>query len=873
MGACCSDPKIELPLSLPPHPRPTSPAPLPVSDLLSEHESLPTHSDLMLWLDTEIREGDGLLLALSQLLPEKQREVAQTLAESMELRKEPLSWAGYKAYFDRRRRLCTAIWTQLLMQRRAEYEKKLQFEERLKDCNRTKLLELVSDTLGTVQEGDVVERLLDLETKLAYLTGTDVRGAESAGPLIAKLRGGVVALMLRKRRVGHLGLSRYFSLWKSQCQVRFPHYEGKIRLLNEQLQGLKSTFHSLKVAISQSLSSFKASLRVPTLPSYPPKPTVASVLRPLVEEHYAAWDTLTRPVQAFVPGLTVEKGDWGCEEQAVGEALKASRNSLNMLIEAFRRAITRPGTKDEECQMSDFIEVEALTQEIERLKGGPQLKDQLLAVPSALPPLLPSLLLSLLTRLDSSLSIAANVSFHIWKQNSSPARSLLTVFNSELSLEPSRSPSPDLRSDLAALQRGLFARNVLLQVREKTVNEKSLTNLQLAKFFEEMMRKKLETDQMDIKSRRWPKSIPTFILDYLTLLFGLRKLAIGAVNQLMPTLERGCREGLCFAVLFARLAQVFHESPAPYSPALFITRKMEEFDAFVEKLQKETGCPKEPRHHSMTGGEAKLTDVLPYVYTLFDSDKGYGRAVIRLIRPETSSEAEFELFHLGFRLTKLAIQAESFYSLLSRHEGSEESLVTGLRRSLDLWTTTEALIPALRSLIGGPITRGSLTAKVTPKLYERYCKRKDWVVSKYTFMTALLDVYKSKEATFIAKVRTAASEFGAVLTLPDFSQVIRQLDPTVETERISKLFQRAAGSNTEFRFTASLASVLETLARYPVGSLARPPFWLRELAELPLEEGEETLESPSPSSVLKRIKGRSISYSDSRLKALFPQFV
>jgi len=33
----------------------------------------------------------------------------------------------------------------------------------------------------------------------------------------------------------------------------------------------------------------------------------------------------------------------------------------------------------------------------------------------------------------------------------------------------------------------------------------------------------MKDNQTDIKSRRWPKSIPTFILDYFTRLFGLRK--------------------------------------------------------------------------------------------------------------------------------------------------------------------------------------------------------------------------------------------------------------------------------------------------------------------------------------------------------------
>ena len=854
MGACCSDPKIELPLSLPPHPRPPSPAPLPGSDLLDVQESLPAQSDLLLWLDTEIREGDGLLLALSQLLPEKQREVAQTLAESLELRKEPLSWPCYKAYFDRRRRLCTVIWTQLLMQRKAEYEEKQKFEERLKSCNRTKLLALVSETLAGAQEGDVVEVLLDFETRLGELAGS---GRDEKGAWTAKWKGGVVALMLQRRQMGGLGLSRYFSLWK--CRSRIPHYEGKVRLLAEQLQLLKSNFHSFKSTLAESFSAFTTSFANPPVPPLTPSP---SALRTVLEEHYTAWEDLTRPVQALVQGLALQRGDLHCEEEAIGEALQASRKSLTALITALGRKTTPPASSDAACQSCD--EVKEPTELKDELKGK-----EWLCTPSPSPA--PSLLLSLLARLDSSLSIATNVAFHIWKHNSVPLRLRISTCDSYASLEPSRSPSPELKADLGLLQRGLFARNVLLQVREKTGSEKSLTNLQLAKFFEEMMRKKLETDQMDIKSRRWPKSIPTFILDYLTRLFGLRKLAIGAVNQLMPTLERGCREGLGFAVLFARLAQVFHESPTPYSPALFVTRKMEDFSVLVEKLQKEAGSPKEPRHYSMTGGEAKLADVLPYIYSLFDCDKGCGKAVIRLIRPSTASDAEFELFHLGWKLTKLAIQADSFYSLLSRHEGSEESLVTGLRRSLDLWTTTETLLSALKILIGGPITREALAAKVTPKLYERFAKRKDWVVSKYAFLTALIDVYKGKEAAFMCKVKTAAREYGAALTLADFSQLLKQLDPTVETERVSQLFQRAAGCSGDFRFTATLAAVLETLARYPVGSLARPPFWLKELAELPVQEGEETLESPSPPSALKRIKGRSISYSDSRLKALFPQ--
>ena len=911
MGACCSDAKIEVPYSLPPHPRPPSPVRQSSSVMASAPDSAPAHRDLLLWMDSEVREGDGLLLALSQLLPTKQLEVAQVLAQSLELRKDPVDWTAYQAYLDRRRRVCTAIWTELLMQRRMTCLERERILEKLRhmlqryESQEATLLLAQLDSLREAKEEEIVDKILTFQEQLVSI--------QSVPKVIpAVIRGKIVAGLLIKRQQDHCLLHQFLSIWKLSKAPPKPSNLTAIRHLMQQFQATKSEFQGLKAAVSEHFQDFtplmestdlpvQDSLKVQildTLETDCSPITYPEVLNLILEEHLSKWGKLMKLAPEQIKGFerNTEQLEVLGVEQKLRVTLETCRDNLSLLLAELSRR-TPAVTRETACQTDELrdqfeevrdqseevrdqseevksqveevksqveevrSQVEEVRSQVEEVKG---LTEDVREVSSSPLPLLRRLL----QRVTDNNQSMTSVSFHLWKQRSVP--STIPTFPSEMSI--SRCSSPDFRADFFVLKQSIFQRNILLQVQEDQGKAKMLPTVQLAKFFEEVMKKKLEADVLDLRAKRWPKAIPAFIFDYLIRLFGLRKLAIGAVNQLMPSLERCCSEGLSFAVLFARLAQVFHESPTPYFPALFITREMEEFDSLVGKLQKDSASAKEPKHYSMTGGEARLSDVLPYVYSRFDCDKLSGRALIRQLKPAGVSDTDFELFHLGFKLTKLAIQPSSFYALLGSQDGSESGLVTALRRSLDLWTSTDKLLEALRVAVGNaPVTKASLTAKIGPKLYEKYCKKKEFVVSKYAFLISLVDVYQAKESAFLAKAKSLAQEYGEVMTLPDFTQLLRKLDPSIDPERITKLFQRALGNSTEFQFAVPLDLLVETLARYPVGSLARPPFCLRELAELPLEDAYETVESPAPSPSLKRIKGRTA--SDSRLLALFPKFL
>ena len=66
-------------------------------------------------------------------------------------------------------------------------------------------------------------------------------------------------------------------------------------------------------------------------------------------------------------------------------------------------------------------------------------------------------------------------------------------------------------------------------------------------------------------------------------MFGLKKLAIRQLSQIMPSLNNLVKERQKYGSIYARILGVFHPSPLPFNLTLYLTRMRMEFGTLIEK--------------------------------------------------------------------------------------------------------------------------------------------------------------------------------------------------------------------------------------------------------------------------------------------------
>lgn len=168
-------------------------------------------------------------------------------------------------------------------------------------------------------------------------------------------------------------------------------------------------------------------------------------------------------------------------------------------------------------------------------------------------------------------------------------------------------------------------------------NEKPMTYLNIFRFFEDMMDKKFEVDNGDLAARRKPRNMTEFMIEHLNRMFGLKKLAMRHLAQIMPALNQMVNEKQLYGTLFSRLLQIFHPSPIVFPMAMYITRQRIAFNELVEKSNHDRGIEIDTKSAKKSkwsmgktthgqaaydlaacGGEACCFRVLNLIYKLFE---------------------------------------------------------------------------------------------------------------------------------------------------------------------------------------------------------------------------------------------------------------
>ena len=119
--------------------------------------------------------------------------------------------------------------------------------------------------------------------------------------------------------------------------------------------------------------------------------------------------------------------------------------------------------------------------------------------------------------------------------------------------------------------------------KQKGINEKPLSPIQVYKLFEDLMDEKYTTDVQDLRNKRLPRTLPEFLIEYVDRQKGLKTLSVKYLSSLYPTLQKLCENDNPYGVLICRLFQVFHPEPVPFTLCIYLTRLRIEIKELNEK--------------------------------------------------------------------------------------------------------------------------------------------------------------------------------------------------------------------------------------------------------------------------------------------------
>lgn len=345
-------------------------------------------------------------------------------------------------------------------------------------------------------------------------------------------------------------------------------------------------------------------------------------------------------------------------------------------------------------------------------------------------------------------------------------------------------------------------------------NEKPMTPLNMFKFLEELMNNKHKTDQKDIVDKRKPRLMTEFLMEHLQRVFGIPKLALRNLSQLVPALQQQFQEGNQYAALFCRLLQLFHPQPIPYHLALFLIKARNDFGVMNEKYEKtkqssanKAGNKPSNKNRDVidiasTGGYAHLTDVIEYVYRTFTGDREAGTLILNQMKPFNLPVEDIIAYKICHKMSKLGKSSESLFSLIDKDgDGSVDinEFVKGCRSNLDLWVTPEnirKLFTRLDVHKDGRIRKETFLSVINIKSFQNLNKTGKYLITKSSFLNALTDIFMIRQRRDAAYLLGIINKYDYI-DQDLFESTVRRIDSSLPVNRIAQLYKEAVEISKE----------------------------------------------------------------------------
>lgn len=383
----------------------------------------------------------------------------------------------------------------------------------------------------------------------------------------------------------------------------------------------------------------------------------------------------------------------------------------------------------------------------------------------------------------------------------------------------------------------------------KGTNEKPMSLPNLFKFLEELMDKKVETDEKDIKEGRRPRTMIEFMQEHLSRVFGISKIANRQLAQIIPALKGLFEEKDPYGGLYCRLLGVFDPVPLPLPFAVFLATSRVRFLGLIEKYERSSmiGNNRKSRgkkdiiEDAKSGGWAFATDVIDLTINIFEDYRTLGMLALKMLKPTDVCVEDYVVFQICQKIVRLGRSIESVFNIIDKDASLSvdiKELSQFSKSNIDLWVDENDLELCFSKLVTpgtDEIPKESFISRFSIKTFQELTKNKNYILSKSKFLTTLTEVFNEIQRKQSETIDQVLSQYPNPLSKPQFTSIIKTLEP-----ELAKNTERYFREISEDGETTTRQNVQKLFYKHCLGEHRKGPFAIKVLYEVMEEKKIKT---------------------------------
>ena len=375
----------------------------------------------------------------------------------------------------------------------------------------------------------------------------------------------------------------------------------------------------------------------------------------------------------------------------------------------------------------------------------------------------------------------------------------------------------------------------------KGTNEKPMSLPNLFKFLEELMDKKVETDEKDIKEGRRPRNMIEFMQEHLSRVFGISKIANRQLAQIIPALKGLYEEKDPYGGLYCRLLGVFNPVPLPLPFAVFLASARARFLGLIEKYERSSMIAnnrksrgkKDIIEDAKSGGWAFATDVIDLTINIFEDYRTLGMLALKMLKPIDVCVEDYVVFQICQKIVRLGRSIESVFNIIDKDASLSvdiKELSQFSKSNIDLWVDENDLELCFSKLVTPgteEIPKESFMNRFSIKTFQELTKNRNYVLSKSKFLNTLTEVFNEIQRKQSETIDQVLSQFPNELPKTEFGSVLRTLEP-----ELAKNSERYFREISEDGITTTHQNVQKLFYKHCLGEHRKGPFAIKDLYEV-----------------------------------------
>lgn len=470
----------------------------------------------------------------------------------------------------------------------------------------------------------------------------------------------------------------------------------------------------------------------------------------------------------------------------------------------------------------------------------------------------------IIMRIKTSIFNLIQSCFNSWKLSQSIEEASRISSIDPLNLSSLTSVEEDT---LASIDQDIRETNAIFTTIRGT-NEKPMSTVNLFKFLEELMDKKVETDEKDIKEKRKPRSMVEFMQEHLSRVFGIPKIANRQLAQIIPALQELYTQQDPYGSIFCRLLGIFSPNPLPLHFAVFLASARAKFVLLNEKYEKNSLIGQNRRisrgkkdmiDEAKAGGFAQANDVVDLAVTIFENYRNYGILALKLLRPDSVCVEDFVVFQICQKIVRLGRSIEGVFNIIDKDASLSvdiKELSQFSKSNIDLWVDESDLELCFRK-IATPgteeIAKEVFMNRFSIKNFQELTRNKNYIISKAKFLNTLVEVFNEIQNKQKETINRILQNYQNPLNKEEFKKVFKLIDPEMES-KTERFYQEIRSPDEK----VSHENIQKLFLKHCLGEHRRGPFGNEILIELREEKRIKSAVSIEDNFIVSRDRAKTL---------------